>query len=258
MRQFIVDAFTEKIFSGNPAAVCVVEDFPSDDLMQSIARENNLSETAFAVKTGASYRLRWFTPSTEIDFCGHATLATAFVILTQLEQDLSAVEFDTLSGKFTVERKGKIFEMNFPAYEPKKIPVTDEMQSAVGATVLKAYLARDLLMILDSAEAVENLAPDFDKLSKLNGLIQAVTAAGVDEFDCVSRVFAPKIKIPEDPVTGSTHCLIAPYWSRRLGKKKLMARQASARGGVLYCEVLGERVKISGNAALFAVSDLKV
>ena len=115
MRQFIVDAFTEKIFSGNPAAVCVVEDFPPDDLMQSIARENNLSETAFAVKTGASYRLRWFTPSTEIDFCGHATLATAFVILTQLEQDLSAVEFDTLSGKFTVERKGKLFEMNFPA-----------------------------------------------------------------------------------------------------------------------------------------------
>ena len=258
MRQFIVDAFTEKIFSGNPAAVCVVENFPPEELMLAIARENNLSETAFAVKTGKSYRLRWFTPSTEIDFCGHATLATAFVILTQLEQDLSAVEFDTLSGKFIVERKGKLFEMNFPAYEPKKILMTDEMQSAVGAKVLEAYLARDLLMILDSAEAVENLAPDFDKLSKLNGLIQAVTAAGVDEFDCVSRVFAPKIKIPEDPVTGSTHCLIAPYWSGRLGKKKLTARQASARGGVLYCEVLGERVKISGKAALLAVSDLKV
>ena len=131
------------------------------------------------------------------------------------------------------------------------------MQAAVGAKVLEAYLARDLLMILDSAGAVETLEPDFDKLSKLEGLIQAVTAAG-DEFDCVSRVFAPKIKIPEDPVTGSTHCLIAPYWSGRLGKKKLTARQASARSGVLYCEVLGERVKISGNAALFAVSDLKV
>lgn len=257
MRQFIVDAFTEKIFSGNPAAVCVVEDFPPDDLMLAIARENNLSETAFAVKTSTSYRLRWFTPSTEIDFCGHATLATAFVILTQLEQDLSSVEFDTLSGKLSVVRKGKLFEMNFPAYEPKKIPVTDEMQSAVGAKILEAYLARDLLMVLDSAEAVEQLKPDFDKLSKLNGLIQAVTAAG-DKFDCVSRVFAPKIKIPEDPVTGSTHCLIAPYWSRRLGKQKLMARQASSRGGVLYCEVLGERVKVSGNAALFAVADLKL
>ena len=257
MRQFIVDAFTEKIFCGNPAAVCVVEDFPPDDLMLAIARENNLSETAFAVKAGASYRLRWFTPSTEIDFCGHATLATAFVILTQLEQDLSAVKFETLSGKFTVERKGKLFEMNFPAYELKKIPVTDEMQAVVGAKVLEAYLARDLLMILDSAEAVENLAPNFDKLSKLNGLIQAVTADDKN-FDCVSRVFAPKIKIPEDPVTGSTHCLIAPYWSSRLGKQRITARQASARGGILYCEVLGERVKVSGNAALFAVADLKV
>ncbi|MBQ6757705.1 MAG: PhzF family phenazine biosynthesis isomerase [Selenomonadaceae bacterium] len=257
MRQFIVDAFTEKIFSGNPAAVCVVEDFPPDDLMQSIARENNLSETAFAVKEDDFYRLRWFTPSAEVDFCGHATLATAFVILTQLEQDLSAVEFQTLSGKFTVVRKGKLFEMNFPAYEPKKIPVTDEMQAAVGAKILEAYLARDLLMILDSAEAVETLAPDLNKLSKLEGLIQAVSAAD-DKFDCVSRVFAPKIKIPEDPVTGSTHCLIAPYWSGRLGKQKLTARQASARGGVLYCEVLGERVKISGSAALFAVADLKL
>ena len=257
MRQFIVDAFTEKIFSGNPAAVCIVEDFPPDDLMLAIARENNLSETAFAVKADDFYRLRWFTPSAEIDFCGHATLATAFVILTQLEQDLSAVTFETLSGKFTVERKGKLFEMNFPAYEPKKIPVTDEMQAAVGMKVLEAYLARDLLMILDSSEAVETLAPDLNKLSKLDGLTQAVTAAGKD-FDCVSRVFAPKIKVPEDPVTGSTHCLIAPYWSQRLGKKKLMARQASARGGVLYCEVLGERVKVSGSAALFAVADLKV
>ena len=257
MRQFIVDAFTEKIFSGNPAAVCIVEYFPPDDLMQNIARENNLSETAFAVKEDDFYRLRWFTPSAEVDFCGHATLATAFVILTQLEQDLSAVEFETLSGKFTVVRKGKLFEMNFPAYEPKKIPVTDEMQAAVGAKILEAYLARDLLMILDSAEAVETLAPDLNKLSKLEGLIQAVSAAD-DKFDCVSRVFAPKIKIPEDPVTGSTHCLIAPYWSERLGKQKLTARQASARGGVLYCEVLGERVKISGSAALFAVADLKL
>ena len=176
--------------------------------------------------------------------------------MTQLGQDLSAVEFETLSGKFTVERKGEIFEMNFPAYEPKKIPVTDEMQAAVGAKVLEAYLARDLLMILNSAEAVETLAPDLNRLSKLDGLTQAVTATA-DEFDCVSRVFAPKIKVPEDPVTGSTHCLIAPYWSGRLGKKKLTARQASARGGVLYCEVLGERVKISGSAVLFAVADLK-
>ena len=257
MKQFIVDAFTTELFGGNPAAVCVVEDFPPETLMQNIARENNLSETAFVAKSGDTYRLRWFTPAVEVDFCGHATLATAFVILTQVEKNLPAVEFDTLSGRFKVERKGALFEMNFPAYTPKKIPVIDAMQAAVGAKVLEAYLARDLLMVLESAEAVENLAPDFDKLSKLDGLIQAVTAAG-NEFDCVSRVFAPKIKIAEDPVTGSTHCLIAPYWAERLGKTKLLARQASARGGVLHCEVAGERVKISGSAVLFAVADLKI
>ncbi|MBQ3451615.1 MAG: PhzF family phenazine biosynthesis protein [Selenomonadaceae bacterium] len=257
MKQYIVDAFTEKIFGGNPAAVCVVEKFPPEELMLNIARENNLSETAFVVKEKNFYRLRWFTPAVEIDFCGHATLASAFVILTQVEKNLPAVEFETLSGRFTVERKGKLFEMNFPAYEPKKIAVTAAMSAAVNAKVLEAYLARDLLLVLDSAAAVENLTPDLDKLAKLDGLIQAVTAAD-ENFDCVSRVFAPKIKIAEDPVTGSTHCLIAPYWSERLGKKKILARQASARGGILHCEVAGERVKISGSAVLVAVADLKI
>ncbi|MBR3050638.1 MAG: PhzF family phenazine biosynthesis protein [Selenomonadaceae bacterium] len=257
MKQYIVDAFTEKIFGGNPAAVCVVENFPPEELMLNIARENNLSETAFVVKEKNFYRLRWFTPAAEIDFCGHATLASVFVILTQVEKNLPAVEFETLSGRFTVERKGKLFEMNLPAYEPKKIPVTAAMSAAVNAKVLAAYLARDLLLVLDSAAAVENLTPDLDKLAKLDGLIQAVTAADRN-FDCVSRVFAPKIKIAEDPVTGSTHCLIAPYWSERLGKKKILARQASERGGILHCEVAGERVKISGSAVLFAVADLKI
>ena len=257
MRQFIVDAFTDKIFGGNPAAVCLVDDFPPEDLMQNIARENNLSETAFAVKRGDAYRLRWFTPAAEVDFCGHATLGAAYVILTHVEKNSPAVAFDTLSGRFTVTRKGALFEMDFPAYTPQPIPVTDAMQDAIGTKVLEAYLARDLLMVLESAEAVENLAPDLNKLATLDGLTQAVTAAGKD-FDCVSRVFAPKISVPEDPVTGSTHCLIAPYWSGRLGKTKLIARQASARGGVLHCEVAGARVKVSGNAILFAVSDLKI
>lgn len=257
MKQFIVDAFTEKVFGGNPAAVCVVENFPSKDLMQNIALENNLSETAFVMRDGEIFRLRWFTPAAEVDFCGHATLATAFVLMTQIDKNLSSVTFDTLSGKFFVERKENLFEMNFPAYTPKKIPVTDEMQAAVHAKVLEAYVARDLLMVLENAETVENLAPDLDALSKLYGLTQAVTAAG-ENFDCVSRVFAPKVKVPEDPVTGSTHCLIAPYWANKLGKTKLLARQASARGGILYCEVAGERVKISGNAVLFSVADLKI
>ena len=257
MKQFIVDAFTEKIFGGNPAAVCVVENFPPAVLMQNIAAENNLSETAFIKKEENFYRLRWFTPATEIDFCGHATLAASFVVLTQLEKNLSAVAFETLSGKFTVERNGKFFEMNFPAYKPERIPVTDEMRDALNAKVLEAWLARDLLMVLESAVTVENLRPNLEKLAKLNGMIQAVTAPDKN-FDCVSRIFAPKIKIAEDPVTGSTHCLIAPYWSERLGKKKIIARQASARGGILHCEILGERVKISGSAVLFAVADLKI
>ena len=257
MKQFIVDAFTDKIFGGNPAAVCVVENFPSDELMLNIARENNLSETAFVMRAGENFKLRWFTPAAEVDLCGHATLATGFVILTQYEKNLPAVTFETLSGKLIVTRRDNLFEMNFPAYVPKKIPVTAEMSVAVNATVLEAYLARDLLMVLETAEAVENLAPDQNKLAALDGLIQAVTAAG-ENFDCVSRVFAPKLKIAEDPVTGSTHCLIAPYWSTRLGKTKIFARQASARGGILHCEVVGERVNISGNAALFAVAELNI
>ena len=258
MKQFIVDAFTEKIFGGNPAAVCVVENFPHEDLMLNIARENNLSETAFVMKDGANYRLRWFTPATEINLCGHATLATGFVILTQYEKNSPAVEFETLSGKLIVTRKeNNLFEMNFPAYTPKKIPVTDAMQDAIGAEVVDAYIDRDLLMVLKSRDAVENLSPNQDKLAALDGLIQAVTAADKN-FDCVSRIFAPKLKIPEDPVTGSTHCMIAPYWATRLGRTKISARQASERGGILHCEVVGERVKISGSAALFAVADLNV
>ena len=258
MKQFIVDAFTEKIFGGNPAAVCVVENFPPDDLMLNIARENNLSETAFVMRDGEIFRLRWFTPAAEIDFCGHATLATSFVLFTQVERNLQRIEFETLSGKFFVERSENFFVMNFPAYTPKKIPVTDEMCAAVNAKVSEAYIARDLLMVLDNAAVVENLTPNFDKLAALDGLTQAVTAVGDENFDCVSRVFAPKLKIPEDPVTGSTHCLIAPLWADKLGKKKIFARQASARGGILHCEVLNDRVKISGNAVLFSVAELNI
>ena len=257
MKQFTVDAFTDKIFGGNPAAVCVLEKFPTEDLMLKIAQENNLSETAFIVKEKNSYKLRWFTPAAEIDFCGHATLASGFVILTQIEPNLNFVEFETMRGKLTVTKVDKFFEMDFPAYEYKKIPVTAEMQAAIGAEILEAYLSRDLLLVLKDSETVEKLQPNFDKLLKLEGTIQAVTAAGKN-FDCVSRVFAPKLKINEDPVTGSTHCLIAPYWAEKLGKKKIIARQASTRGGILHCEICSERVKIAGQAVLFATSKLNI
>lgn len=259
MKQFIVDAFTEKIFSGNPAAVCVLEKFPEEKIMLKIAQENNLSETAFAVKAGEFYKLRWFTPANEIDFCGHATLATAFVILTQIEKDLNAVEFETLHGKFSVTKNENLFEMDFPVYEYKKISVTEQMAEAVGEKVLEAYLSRDLLLVLENDTAVRNFQPNLEKLQKLEGLIQAVTAKSSDEnFDCVSRIFAPKIKINEDPVTGSTHCMIAPYWAEKLQKDFLKCYQASERGGILNCKVSGNRVKISGNAVLFATSELNI
>ena len=257
MIQFIVDAFTDKIFSGNPAAVCILKNFPSDELMKNIAAENNLSETAFAVKEKNFYKLRWFTPSGEIDFCGHATLATAFVIFSQIEKNSDSIDFETLRGNFSVTKNKNLFEMNFPAYDYKKIPVTDKMREAVGENVLEAYLSRDLLMILENDEKIKNLQPNFEKLKNLDGLIQAVTAKSSDEnFDCVSRIFAPKIKIAEDPVTGSTHCLIAPIWSKKLQKNFLKCYQASSRGGILFCETFEDRVKISGNAILFAKSEL--
>lgn len=259
MKQFIIDAFTDKIFGGNPAAVCIVKNFPSDEVMLEIAQENNLSETAFAVKEKNFYKLRWFTPSSEIDFCGHATLATAFVILTLIEENLNFVEFDTLRGKFSVTKNKNLFEMNFPAYTYKKIPVTENMSRAIGEKVSEAYLSRDLLMVIDDAAQIKNLKPNFDELKKLVGLTQAVTAKSFDgNFDCISRVFAPKLKIPEDPVTGSTHCLIAPYWAEKLHKNILQCHQASERGGNLICEVAGDRVKISGNAVLFAKSELNI
>lgn len=259
MIQYIVDAFTDKIFSGNPAAVCIMKSFPSEKIMLSIAKENNLSETAFAVKENNFYKLRWFTPSGEIDFCGHATLATAFIILTQIEKNSDSVEFETMHGNFTVAKNKNLFEMNFPVYEYKKISVTEEMSDAIGSKVLEAYLSRDLLMILENDDEVKNLQPDFEKLKKLDGLIQAVTAKSSDKnFDCVSRIFAPKIKISEDPVTGSTHCLIAPIWSEKLKKNFLKCYQASERGGKLFCEISGDRVKISGKAILFAKSELNI
>lgn len=255
LKQFIVDAFTEQLFSGNQAAVCVVDEFVSDDLMTGIARENNFSETAFTIKTGDTYRLRWFTPNGEIDLCGHATLATAYVILEHIDINSSTVEFDTLSGRLTVTKRGEYYEMNFPEYKYKHVPVTDEMTDALGVRPIDAILSRDLLMILEHEDDVKNLAPDANKLVKLDGLIQAVTARGTD-FDCVSRVFEPKLGSLEDPVTGSTHCLIAPYWSKRLGKNTINAFQASARTGLLRCIIDGDRVKIWGKAVLYSISEL--
>lgn len=256
MKQYIVDAFTGKAFAGNPAAVCVMESWPAEESMMKLAMENNLSETAFIVKEEKGYHLRWFTPGTEVELCGHATLASAFVILNYYEPESGEVRFDTLSGPLFVKRNGKLYEMDFPTDDLKEIPVTDAMEKAFGVRPVKAVLGMDLNCVFETEEQVRNMQPDQALLAKIEGRLQNATAAG-REVDCVSRSFGPKVAVPEDPVCGSAHCQIADYWSQVLGKKKIHAYQASRRGGHLYCEMKGNgRISISGEAALVAISEV--
>ena len=256
MKQYIVDAFTNEPFSGNPAAVCVMESWPSEASMMKLAMENNLSETAFIVKEDAGYHLRWFTPGTEVELCGHATLASSFVILNYYDPDSDVVQFNTLSGVLTVRKKGSLYEMDFPTYELTEIPVTDAMEQAFGARPIKAVLGLDLICVFETEEQVRSMHPDQQLLKGIEGRIQNATAAGI-EIDCVSRSFCPKLAIAEDPVCGSAHCQIADYWSGELGKKTIYAYQASKRGGYLHCELSGNgRISISGEAVLVAISDI--
>lgn len=258
MEQYIVDAFTDKVFKGNQAAVCVMESWPDDEIMINIAVENNFSETAFTVKNGECYELRWFTPGGEIDLCGHATLATSFVVFNFYEKEANEICFSTrFSGKLTIKRIGDLFEMDFPRYKYEAVEVTSVMEEAIGAKVKEAYLSRDLLMILENEDIVANLKPDMEKLKDLPGLCIAVSAKGTD-YDCVSRVFVPDMGIPEDPVTGSTHCLITPYWCEKLNKQELNCFQASKRSGSLHTILNNDRVKIQGKAVLFAKAELFV
>ena len=224
--------------------------------MMKLAMENNLSETAFIVKEEEGYRLRWFTPGTEVELCGHATLASSFVILNFYEPDSDVVQFSTLSGILTIRRNGNLFEMDFPTYELKEIPVTDAMEQAFGIRPIKAVLGLDLVCVFETEEQVRNMDPDQELLKTIEGRIQNATARGT-QTDCVSRSFCPKLSIPEDPVCGSAHCQIADYWSRELGKKQIKAYQASKRGGYLDCVLLDNgRIAISGEAVLVAVTEI--
>lgn len=246
IKQFIADALTDKIFHGNPAAICLPERWPDDKLMQDIASENNLSETAFVVKEDSGWKLRWFTPGGEIDLCGHATLATAFVLMNFVEPDLTEVQFSTLSGKLSVKKKNDLYEMDFPAYELKRIEVTEAMEKAIGCKPLEAWIGRDLVCVLENEDQVIQAKPDLEKAKALDGLLLHITAKGKDKYDCVSRTFAPKLAVDEDPVCGSGHCQLVPLWSEKLGEKGILAYQTSSRGGVLYCELDGKRVKLAG------------
>lgn len=255
MKQYVVDAFTEEVFHGNPAAVCVMDAWLPDEIMQKIAIENQLSETAFAVKQGDMYGLRWFTPGGEIDLCGHATLGTAYTILRFYEPEAPSVSFTTMSGVLTVVKKDGRYEMEFPAYDLKEVPVTDEMEAAIGARPLAAYMGRDLLCVMDSEDFVRNASPDQEKVAALPGALLHITAAGKD-YDCVSRSFAPKLAIAEDPVCGSGHCHIFPYWGKVLGKTELLGWQASARGGAVYGRLEGDKVFLGGSAVLFSEAEI--
>ncbi|NOU92490.1 PhzF family phenazine biosynthesis isomerase [Paenibacillus sp. LMG 31456] len=256
MKYYVVDAFANKVFEGNPAGVCILDEWLPDDIMQKIAIENNLSETAFAVKEDDYYRLRWFTPGNEIDLCGHATLATAYVIVNFYDAEIKSVRFQTLSGELIVVKKGDLYEMDFPSRMPNAHPLTEQMVEALGYKPTETYLGRDLMFVLDSESDVRSLDPDFAKLAALpDGLGVQVTAKS-DQYDFVSRSFFPKLNVNEDPVCGSAHCNFIPYWAERLNKQEMIARQVSKRGGTLYCKLLGERVTISGQAVLYSIAEI--
>lgn len=244
-----LDAFTDKAFAGNPAAVCPLDEWLADDVMQAIAFENNLSETAFYVPEGDGYRLRWFTPAAEVDLCGHATLASAWLILKTLEKDRESVAFETRSGTLTVTRDGELLVMDFPAKVAVDVDMPDGFIEAIGGITPERYMQADKVMaVLESEEAVLAVEPDLGFIKNLGrGVI--VTGPGT-EADCASRLFAPHVGIDEDPVTGSAHCTIVPYWAARLEKDDIHARQVSFRPGDLYCKLAGDRVQMGGKAKM--------
>ena len=259
---FQLDAFTGELFRGNPAAVCPLDEWPEVGLLQAIAAENNLSETAFFIPDGDEYGLRWFTPTAEVDLCGHATLASAWVVFHRLARERASVTFRTRGGELVVEREGDLLAMDFPSRpaEPKDAPrALVEGLGVEPKEVLAA--ARDYLVVLENEEDVRKLKPDFNRLRTRDRLGIIVTAAGTG-CDFVSRFFAPGVGVPEDPVTGSAHCTLIPYWTTRLERDDpsapLHARQISTRGGELFCRDLGERVKIAGRAVLYLEGTIHV
>ena len=250
LRQYQIDAFATRVFEGNPAAVVPLDHWLTDATMQAIAAENNLSETAFFVLEGETYRLRWFSPVGEIDLCGHATLASAWVLFELLGYTGSTIAFDTRSGRLVVAREGQRLVMDFPALPAEPCPAPPALLAGLKHQPVEVLAADDYFAVFESEDDIRALAPDLAELSKLDRRGVCVTAPG-SSVDFVSRFFGPKWGIPEDPVTGSAHCTLAPYWAARLGKTRFIARQLSRRGGELHCELRGGRVVIAGSAVKF-------
>lgn len=253
-----IDAFTSRVFRGNPAAVVPLESWPEDALLQAIAAENNLSETAFFAPEGDGYRLRWFTPAVEVDLCGHATLATGWLILNRLQPGRDAVTFHTRSGALGVRRTGALLAMDFPARPPEPVAPCAGLVEAIGGRPRTVLAARDYLLVYGSAAEVRELNPDMAALMNIDRFAVIVTAPGDDGYDCVSRFFAPAKGVPEDPVTGSAHCTLVPYWARRLGKPTVRAFQASARGGELTGIDQGARVSLAGDCAFYLEGTIRL
>jgi PhzF family phenazine biosynthesis protein len=260
LQLFQVDAFTKSPLGGNPAAVCPLSEWLEAETMLKIAAENNLSETAFFVKGDGEYHIRWFTPTIEINLCGHATLATSHVIFNCLNLEEKRIDFHSdRSGELSVEKTGDVLVLDFPKYDSTETEIDQKLAAAVGAAPRRMWETQGnmAMLLFDSEAEIRALAPDMSALAKIPYDEVIVTARGT-EADFVSRLFAPRIGIPEDPVTGATHCSLIPYWAAELGKEKLYARQVSNRGGELFCELAGDRVKIGGNAALYLRGEIYV
>ncbi len=253
-----VDAFAGAVFEGNPAAVCPLDEWLDADLMQKIAFENNLSETAFFVKKDAVYEIRWFTPTLEIDLCGHATLASAFVIFDVLKLETETVKFHShKSGELSVDKKDDLFILDFPSRPVAECEIPEGLIEAVGKEPKEVYKSRDYFLVYETEQEIADIKPDFAKLLELDAHAFIVTAKG-DSCDFISRFFAPEVGVFEDPVTGSAHCNLIPFWAERLGKNKLFAKQISQRGGELFCELKDDRVKIGGKAVLYMKGEVYV
>ncbi len=255
-----VDTFTNSLFAGNPAAVVPLDAWLPDDAMLSIAAENNLSETAFFVPGEGKYAIRWFTPKVEVNLCGHATLATAHVIFNELKLESDSIEFySERSGPLGVTKAGDRLVLDFPSYPVNEIDQIAELSVAIGSVPLQMWETQGnmVMLRLESENDVRKAEPDFHALANVPFEEVIITAAG-ETADFVSRMFAPRIGIPEDPVTGAIHCSLIPYWAKELGKKELYAKQVSARGGELFCELNGDRVKIGGNALTFLKGEIYV
>lgn len=257
LKQYQVDAFAARVFEGNPAAVVPLDAWPDDGLLQAIAEENNLSETAFFVPSANGFHLRWFTPVAEVNLCGHATLATAHVLFELLGYRQPIIAFETRGGELFVERQGSLLVMDFPALLPKPCATPELLVESLGCRPVETFAAVNYLCVFESEARVRAIAPDFAKLRRLELQGVIVTAPGQDR-DFVSRYFVPKFGIPEDPVTGSAHCELTPYWAARLRKNRLSARQVSKRGGDILCELQGDRVKLAGRAVTFMAAEIEI